>query len=439
MRDNKLYAVINLYDLTGTRKRRNINTKFNPRNEKTQAKEFLNQLLRILNNRDYHEINFKFIKIIDGLTPKNICADAADFLKKLDLKLNDEKRKVPLPNMNAGGIDINMPFSEYMRRWLLTKTKVEDNTYNGYDSMINAQGRIADYFDNIGATLYNLRPEDFEEYYEYLYSNGLVECTILKHHRLMYQALKYAVKKGPLFYNILDKVDSPCDGEFTGDYFKAPEALELLEKSKEDPMYITILLTTYYGFRRSEVLGLRWSCVDFENMTITVERKIIKVMKDGKSVLQDKKKLKSKSSHRGLPLIPVVAAALKQEYSKQQEYKRAFSKGYYSDPDGHICVSVLGKPFSPDYITNHYKTMLKNFGLRNIRFHDLRHTCATLLVINGISLLAVSRWLGHSSLAVTEKFYLHFDVKAQIDLALKMGEILPHNLTADVREYVLKK
>ena len=80
---------------------------------------------------------------------------------------------------------------------------------------------------------------------------------------------------------------------------------------------------------------------------------------------------------------------------------------------------------------------MNHSGMRIIRFHDLRHTCATLLVLNGMSLLNVSRWLGHSSTAITEKYYLHFDVKSQIELAIKMGEILPHQLAEDVRETFL--
>ena len=78
--------------------------------------------------------------------------------------------------------------------------------------------------------------------------------------------------------------------------------------------------------------------------------------------------------------------------------------------------------------------------MRKIRFHDLRHTCATLLVMNGISLLHVSRWLGHSNInmAVTEKYYLHFDVKSQIESAIKMGQILPHQLAEDVVQTFLK-
>ena len=137
--------------------------------------------------------------------------------------------------------------------------------------------------------------------------------------------------------------------------------------------HITVLLTTYYGFRRSEVLGLRWSSVDFENKTISVERKVIKTKKDGVTKIQDLKKLKSKSSRRSLPLIPIVAEALKQEYARQQERKRAFGPGYYDDPDKHICVDFLGHPFLPDYVTSHYKVLLNKIGMRIIRFHDLRH------------------------------------------------------------------
>ena len=87
-KDNKLYAVFNLYDSAGVRKRRSVDTNFNPRNEKTLASDFLMRFREILNNRDYHEINFKFIEIIDGLNRKHMCADTEDFLKKLMLKLN---------------------------------------------------------------------------------------------------------------------------------------------------------------------------------------------------------------------------------------------------------------------------------------------------------------------------------------------------------------
>ena len=391
-------------------------------------------MLKTFNDDKYHEVRDCFVGVFDALNKKNQWSDLNDFLAKLKDGLEKRTREIPLPSRKSGFIDINMPLSTYMERWLKTKRDIQDNTYDGYQGIVR---RLTPYFDGIGATLGNVQPEDFEEYYSYLYDDGLVECTALKHHRMMSQAMKYAVRKGPLLGNVLDKVDPPGDSEFIGDYFKAKEALSMLQKADGDPLYITVLLTTYYGFRRSEVLGLRWTSVDFDNNTISVERKVVKSSKDGVTKIQDLKKLKSKSSRRSLPLIPIVAEALKQEFARQQERKRAFGPGYYTDPDEHICVDFLGHPFMPDYVTNHYKVLLNKIGMRIIRFHDLRHTCATLLVMNGISLLLVSKWLGHSSLAVTEKYYLHFDVKAQIESAIKMGEILPHVLTDDVQSFLL--
>ncbi len=252
----------------------------------------------------------------------------------------------------------------------------------------------------------------------------------------MKQALSYGVKKEPLLYNVMDKVEAPADSDFEGEYYRASEARELLEKAKEDPLYIVVLLTTYYGLRRSEVLGLRWSAIDFEANTISIERKVIMASRDGKREMHDLKKTKSRSSRRTLPLIGVVKEALLKHKELHEEYKRVF-KSYNQGTEGYICTDVLGKLFSPDYVTNHFRVLLNHSGMRIIRFHDLRHTCATLLVLNGMSLLNVSRWLGHSSTAITDKYYLHFDVKSQIELAIKMGEILPHQLAEDVREAFL--
>lgn len=279
----------------------------------------------------------------------------------------------------------------------------------------------------------NLKPENFEDYYDFLRVNyNLTDCTALHHHRLMKQALSYGVKKGPLMYNIMDKVDAPDDSDFQGDYYRASEALELLEKAKGDTLYIVVLLTTFYGFRRSEVLGLRWTAIDFEANVINVERKIVVTSRHGKREYQDKKKMKSQSSRRTLPLIDIVREALLIEKKKQEEYKKAFGKAYHDNKEGYICVDPLGKLITPDYVTGHFEVLLKKSKMRKIRFHDLRHTCATLLVMNGVSLLLVSRWLGHSNMAVTEKYYLHFDVKSQIESAVKMGQILPHQLAEDV-------
>ena len=123
--------------------------------------------------------------------------------------------------------------------------------------------------------------------------------------------------------------------------------------------------------------------------------------------------------------------------AQQEENRRVFGKAYSNRTEGYICVNPLGELFNPEYVTHHFRRFLNKNKLRVIRFHDLRHTCATLLVMNGISLLHVSKWLGHSNMAVTEKYYLHFDVKSQIDSAIKMGQIIPHQLADDVKEILI--
>ena len=431
-----LCAVINLYDLENNRKRRSINTGLSPRNGKTEAKDFLRRLLEIINDKKNAPLSDKMIDIIDKCNQKYKGSFETESYIALFEELVEEKR-IQAPS-HRSAISPDMPFVDFLNLWLKTKTKIQDNTYDGYNQAIN--GRIADFFNSIGSTIISLKPEDFEDYYDFLRVNhNLTDCTALHHHRLMKQALSYGVKKGPLMFNIMDKVDAPDDSDFQGDYYRASEALELLEKSKGDPLYIVVLLTTYYGFRRSEVLGLRWAAIDFDSNVINVERKIVVTSRHGKREYQDKKKMKSQSSRRTLPLIAVVREALLLEKKRQEEYKKAFGKAYHDNKEGYICVDPLGKLISPDYVTGHFEVLLKKIKMRKIRFHDLRHTCATLLVMNGISLLHVSRWLGHSNMAVTEKYYLHFDVKSQIESAVKMGQILPHQLAEDVVQTFLYK
>ena len=429
----KLYAVINLYDDKNNRKRRSIDTGLSPRNGKTKAKEFLRSLLDLVNDHENTPVSDSLVEIIDKCNQKSKGAfDADSYLELLTKSLEERRQHVPL---RYSKIPLDMPFVDYLNLWLKTKTKIQANTYAGYQTAIN--GRIAEFFGPAKSTLGNLKPEDFEDYYDYLLVEcGLDDCTALHHHRIMKQALSYGVKKGPLLYNIMDKVEAPADSDFEGDYYRASEARELLEKAKEDPLYIVVLLTTYYGFRRSEVLGLRWSAIDFESNTISIERKVIVASRDGKRETHDLKKTKSRSSRRTLPLIAVVKDALLKHKELHEEYKRVF-KSYHQGTEGYVCTDVLGKLFSPDYVTSHFQVLLKHSGMRSIRFHDLRHTCATLLILNGMSLLNVSRWLGHSSTAITERYYLHFDVRSQIELAIKMGEILPHQLADDVRETFL--
>ncbi len=133
----------------------------------------------------------------------------------------------------------------------------------------------------------------------------------------------------------------------------------LLDKTVNDPIHIVIFLAAYYGLRRSEVLGLKWSAVDFENKTVSISHKV--VQNDKGVVGMDV--MKTKSSYRTLPLIPQVEQVLLNEKEKQEEMKRVMRRGYCKKYTDYICVDAIGELIKPNYVTDHFKMVLKENGL----------------------------------------------------------------------------
>lgn len=131
--------------------------------------------------------------------------------------------------------------------------------------------------------------------------------------------------------------------------------------------------------------------------------------------------LKTKSSFRTLPLIPAVEKLLLEEKEKQEMFRRLFKKSYCRDYLDYICVDQTGKLLRPNYVTEHFAWLIQKYDLKKIRFHDLRHTCASLLLSSGISMKQIQIWLGHSTFATTADIYAHLDFTAQEESANAMS------------------
>jgi len=172
------------------------------------------------------------------------------------------------------------------------------------------------------------------------------------------------------------------------------------------------------------IICLKWNAIYFENNSITIKHTIVQVSIKGERQVLGKDRTKNKTSYRTLPLVPEVAEILKRFKQIQENNKKLCKNDYISKYEEYICVDSLGNIIKPDFITKHFKRLLKNNNLRIIRFHDLRHSCASLLLARGIQLKEIQEWLGHSNFNTTANIYAHLDTKVKQKSADVLSNIL---------------
>lgn len=305
-------------------------------------------------------------------------------------------------------------FTDYMFEWLESvKHSIEQNTYESYNDIIKRY--IEPYFKKRKITLQKLEPRHIQEYYARQLENGLSANTVIKQHANIRKALQHALKMNLIVYNPADRVTLPKKAEYHASFYTPEQINVLLSACRNESVYPAILLTSFYGFRRSEVLGLKWSHVDFENDTLTVQDTVVQY----KTVL-DKQSTKTKSSHRTLPLVSPIKEFLMQLREQQLQNRHLLGTGYICND--YICKRENGETFKPDYLTGRFVKIIKKNNLPKIRFHDLRHSAASTLLAIGFSLKDIQEWLGHGNLATTANIYAHLQFQAKQNMALSLGE-----------------
>ncbi len=327
----------------------------------------------------------------------------------------------------------NLLLSEYMNKWLAQKkNEIAPATYNSYNNMIN--GRIKRFFDPLGVTISSFTPQLAEDFLETVADDGCNGSTQVRYYQVLNTCLKKAVRKEHLDRNPMERVDRPKRAKFHASFYSKEEAMQMLTCAKDNPCYIPILLATYYGMRRSEAIGLQWSSVDFINNKIHIDHKAYEQTINGKQVVKISDEMKTESSRRTLPLIPFVREELLRHKAQQEEYRRAFRKDYCKDWKNCVCVNAKGEIFRPNYITTQFREFLQKNGLRQIRFHDLRHSCASLLVGQNVSMKQVQLWLGHSTFSTTADIYAHLNSHALDESAECISDLLSPEMKEESEE-----
>ena len=196
-------------------------------------------------------------------------------------------------------------FSDYMLQWLAKMSgKVSPTTYRGYRSVI--ENRICPYFQERQISLVGLRAADLEAYYTYLQKQGTSPNTVIHHHANIHKALKDAVRLDLVNHNVAEIAERPQKQKYLPAHYSAEEVNLLLDKLRGHWMFVPVTLSVFYGLRRSEVLGLQWGSVDFENRCITIQHTRVVGEVDGKDVALGRNAVKRKSSYRTLPIPETV-------------------------------------------------------------------------------------------------------------------------------------
>ena len=351
-----------------------------------------------------------------GLPVKGNKRRALEFLENLK---RTYETKESMENMDGS----RLLMTDYMDEWLkIVKPLVERATYKSYDNMVSA--RIRPHFEKLNLLLTEVEPKHIKMLYDEILEQGYTTNTVIHYHAVLHQALAYAVKNDYILSNPADRVKRPKKNKHISSFYTKEEILTLLDIAKDDPIYIPIVLSAYYGFRRSETLGMRWSAIDFENKTITVNHKVTELTENGKTIVYAEDKLKTKSSYRTLPLIPVVEEKLLKHKAKLERNQKLFGNSYCKEYMDYVCVDEMGKLFRPNFVSDHFGWLLKKYGLKKLTFKELRHSCASMLVAEGIPMKSIQEWLGHSNFSTTADIYSHIDYHAKQQSAAAIGNAL---------------
>lgn len=245
-----------------------------------------------------------------------------------------EMRKSYVPPMDEpedepkGEID-DLLFSDFLQQWLLVaKSTIRLTTYASYAGLMKSS--ILPYFAEKGYLLKNLTAKNLQDYYT-IQLDRVSANTVIHYHAIIHRALKYAVKMDMITGNPADKVERPKKDKFVGSFFDSKEINKLFAQIEGDTLEVPIKIGAFYGLRRSEILGLKWDAIDFDNNTITIRHTVTACNLDGKHVEVVGDTTKTKSSLRTLPLVPDFRELLLRKKAEQQRYRKLCGRSYCTD------------------------------------------------------------------------------------------------------------
>jgi integrase len=304
-------------------------------------------------------------------------------------------------------------FGGYLKSWLeYSKGSLRPKTWQQYEGIV--RNHLAPALGTI--RLSELQPGQILRFYSQMLDNKISPRTMQLIHSVIHRALAVAHRQGLIGRNPADVVEPPRYSKGEMQVFTDTQARQLLIAARDlrnEALYHLAITT---GMRQGELLGLKWKDIDASACTLHVQRQSQRISGKGISFSEPK-------TQSGNRLIQFGSETLKQlsAHRKLQDIERQDKDWRENDL---VFPSTKGTPLDQRNPHREFKALLKTAGLPEIRFHDLRHTAATLMLLNGIPLLVLSRRLGHVKPSITLDIYGHYLPGMQNEAAALMDELM---------------
>src|SRR5260370_472013 len=306
----------------------------------------------------------------------------------------------------------------YLERWLeqVCKLTMKPNTYKQYRSIVHHH--VLPSLGNI--KLQKLTAEKVQEFCAQKQNEGLSPGTVALIHSVLNTALENAVRWGLVARNVAKLVTLPHVERYEAQTLTMEQALKLLELAQGSRIETLLLVALTTGMRRGELLALRWDDIDFEKGVLHVRRTMSHIpglgYKEGEP--------KTKAGRRTIELSSVTIGALKEHQVSQVQMR--INAGEKWQEQGIVFCNIYGGFFNPAKVLVLFQKLLEDAGLPHMRFHDLRHSAATILLEARVHLKMVQERLGHSTIATTADIYSHISSEMQQEVVDKIDDLFRH-------------
>lgn len=340
-------------------------------------------------------------KVVYGRTQKEV-------QEKITSLRADQQNGLPIPIGRTTG-------EAFLTRWLETMDgTVRPTTFRRYSECVRLHVIPA-----IGSmALQQIGPSDLQALYADK-RKRLSPRSVLHIHRIVHEALGQAARWNLVPRNVADLVKAPRVERVEMKVWSREEARLFLRETAADRVAALYALALATGMRQGELLGLRWTAVDLDRDRVSVQKTLYRAVGGQYQLLEPK----TASSRRSIDIDPAVVLALRQRRKDQMEERLRAGTTWCNDMD-LVFTSALGEPLDGTYVTQAFQEKAKKLGLPPIRFHDLRHTCATILLQDGVHPKVVQEMLGHSTIAITLDTYSHVVAGMHHEASRAMGKAL---------------